>query len=89
MPGIDCWKSTQGTVEIQLWSGGGGKSDRRTLLQRQVNGSKYLGPRVFLGSLIPRHSMGLPYLPISWDGARGVNGAAYMAVPWSVWDHSP
>ena len=30
--------------------------------------------------------MGLPYMPISWGGARGVNGAAYMAVPWSVWD---
>ena len=25
-------------------------------------------------------------LPISWGGARGVNGAAYMAVPWNVWD---
>ena len=25
--------------------------------------------------------MGLAYLPISWGGARGVNGAAYMAVP--------
>ena len=25
-------------------------------------------------------------LPISWGGARGVNGAAYMAVPWSVWE---
>ena len=27
----------------------------------------------------PKHSMGLPYMPISWGGARGINGAAYMA----------
>ena len=32
----------------------------------------------------PRHSMRLPYMPISWGGARGVNGAAYMAVAWVV-----
>ena len=32
--------------------------------------------------------MGLPYMPITWGGARGVNVAAYMAVPCSVWDMS-
>ena len=31
--------------------------------------------------------MGLVDLPTHWGGARGVNGAAYMAVPWSVWDN--
>ena len=28
--------------------------------------------------------MGLPYMPISWGGKLGVNGAVYMAVPWVV-----
>ena len=37
---------------------------------------------------IPRHELSGTAigLPISWGGARGVNGAAYMAVPWNVWD---
>ena len=26
----------------------------------------------------PKHSMGLPNMPISWGGARGVNGAAVL-----------
>ena len=25
--------------------------------------------------------LGLPHMPMSWGGGRGVNGAAYMAVP--------
>ena len=39
------------------------------------NGSQYA---------IPRRSMGLPYMPISWGGLGGLSGAAYIPVPWSV-----
>ena len=26
----------------------------------------------------------MEYMPISWGGARGFNGAAYIPVPWSA-----
>ena len=38
---------------------------------------------------VPRRSMGLPYMPHQARGdvvpGGGLSGAAYMAVPWSVW----
>ena len=34
--------------------------------------------------LVPRHSMGLPYMPISWGGARGVQ-CRHIWHTWSVW----
>lgn len=39
--------------------------------------------RFHMISPLPRHPMGLRYLPISWAGLGG-HGAAYMAVLWSV-----
>ena len=38
------------------------------------------------GTSIPGRSVYATYMPISWGGARGVNAAAYIPVPWSVWD---
>ena len=33
----------------------------------------------------PKHSMGLPYMPISWGGARGVNVGKYRSPMGRVW----
>ena len=37
-------------------------------------------------SASPTRPIGLPYMPTNWGGAMGVNGAAYVAILWSVWD---